>query len=173
MRQFQASDFSAERSGKCALFMPKELAFQQPSRNRRTVELDETAILSQTHTVDGASDEFLPVPVSPRINTVASLCATVLASLSTRFSGALSPTRSSELSSERMLSSKTVSPSLLCNHSSGLSPRADRIPLSKACSVNGLGRKSTAPASRARARVPSLGEAVMKIIGMRYPRSAR
>src|SRR5881628_1091918 len=59
MRQFQASDFSAERSGKCALFMPKELAFQQPSRNRRTVELDETAILSQTHTVDGASDEFL------------------------------------------------------------------------------------------------------------------
>src|SRR3989442_5184444 len=24
MRQFQASDFSAERSGKCALFMPKE-----------------------------------------------------------------------------------------------------------------------------------------------------
>src|SRR5438445_13898186 len=100
MRQFQASDFSAERSGKCALFMPKELAFQQPSRNRRTVELDETAILSQTHTVDGASDEFLTRTRFPQNQYSGITCATVLASLSTRFSGPLSPTSSSDLSSE-------------------------------------------------------------------------
>src|SRR5947208_15527553 len=59
MRQLQASDFSAERSGKCALFMPKDLAFEQPGRNRRAVELDETGILSRTHAVEGTGDECL------------------------------------------------------------------------------------------------------------------
>ncbi len=107
IRQFQASDFLADRAGKRSLLVAEQLAFQQAGGNGGAVELDEGCRLC-----GGSSGEWrgrinsLPVPVSPRIRTVASLGATVATWSSTFLSAGLSPTISSNRPCERISPSR-------------------------------------------------------------------
>ena len=63
--------------------MPEEFALQQAGGNGGAVELDEGAVFAPAQAVKARAINSLPVPVSPRIRTVASQGATVAAWSST------------------------------------------------------------------------------------------
>src|SRR5579864_6048015 len=62
MRQLEASDLLCHRSGERALFVPKQLAFEQTGRDRRAVHFDEAALLPAAQFVNGAGYELLSRP---------------------------------------------------------------------------------------------------------------
>src|SRR5204863_6204010 len=58
--QFKPADLGGNRAGECAFFMPKELALQQPRRNRGAIELDECSLAPTTAIVKRPRDELFP-----------------------------------------------------------------------------------------------------------------
>ncbi len=77
MRHFKTADLLRQGAGEGSSLVAEQLAFEQPGRNGGTVQGDERE--------DSCADSFggwrarpipCPVPVSPRINTVASVGAT-------------------------------------------------------------------------------------------------
>ena len=77
------------RAGERALFMAEELALDQLRRNRRAIDFDERLVAAAAGAWIARATSSLPVPVSPRIRTVASVCATSLTSWSSLSSGSL------------------------------------------------------------------------------------
>src|SRR5882724_12974137 len=59
IRRFETSDLLRDSSSEGALFMTEELAFEQPQRDRRAVELDERPIPAPAVCVNGLRDKFL------------------------------------------------------------------------------------------------------------------
>src|SRR5207245_2919060 len=57
--QFKPADPLGDGAGEGAYLMAEQLAFEQPCRDRRTVNLDEGPLATLTQIVDRASDEFL------------------------------------------------------------------------------------------------------------------
>ena len=78
MGQFEPTDFLRDGPGKCSALVPEQLALQQTGGDSRAVEFDERACMSPAFRrwMALAISSF-PVPVSPRINTVASVGATI------------------------------------------------------------------------------------------------
>src|ERR1700691_6230356 len=62
MSQFQSSDSLCDRAREGAPFMPEELAFQQPERDRRTIQLDEGLIAAGTDGMNRPCDQLLAGP---------------------------------------------------------------------------------------------------------------
>ncbi len=60
--QFKPADLGGDRTGECAFFMSEEFAFQQPSRNRSAIDLDECSLPPIAVIVERPRDEFLPAP---------------------------------------------------------------------------------------------------------------
>ena len=87
MGQFQPSDALRDGSGERALFVAEELALQQARGDGGAVEVDEGTLAARTDRVKRPRISSLPVPVSPRIRTVASVGATVSTCFKTRLSG--------------------------------------------------------------------------------------
>src|SRR5689334_19157010 len=58
MRQLEPADALRYGSGEGALFMAEHLAFQQAGRNRRTVQLDESARAALAEVVNGAREQL-------------------------------------------------------------------------------------------------------------------
>ena len=56
---FETADFPRNSPCKGALFMPKELAFQQVEANRRAIQLYEGALAARTEIMNGAGDQLL------------------------------------------------------------------------------------------------------------------
>src|SRR5262245_40663496 len=59
MRQLKSPDLLGNRASKGALFVAEQLAFQEPRRDGRAVELDESPVPPRTQIVKGASDQLL------------------------------------------------------------------------------------------------------------------
>src|SRR5262245_5326486 len=59
MRQLKSADLLRDGAGEGALFVAEQLALEQPSGNRRAVELDEGPVPPGTQVVKGASDQLL------------------------------------------------------------------------------------------------------------------
>src|SRR5262245_18145838 len=59
MRQLKAPDLLGNRASKGALFVAEQLAFQEPRRDGRAVELDESPVPPRTQIVKGAGDQLL------------------------------------------------------------------------------------------------------------------
>src|SRR5262245_43117319 len=59
MRQLKSPDLLGNRASKGALFVAEQLAFQEPRRDGRAVELDESPVPPGTQVVKGASDQLL------------------------------------------------------------------------------------------------------------------
>jgi len=56
--------------------LSEEFAFEKASRHRRAVHLDEIPAAARAELVNRSRDDFLAVPVSPEIKTVAFVGAT-------------------------------------------------------------------------------------------------
>src|SRR5439155_10328168 len=106
MRQLKPADLLRNGAREGAPFMAEQLAFEQSRGDRGAIHFYKRALPPPAQTMDGSGDEFLPVPVSPWINTVESVGATTSTCLSTRLSAALSPMISSKLCSVRISSSR-------------------------------------------------------------------
>ena len=63
-------------AGEGAALEAEELGLEQLRRQRRAIDLDERALAARRRGMDGARDQFLPVPLSPRMSTVTSVSAT-------------------------------------------------------------------------------------------------
>ena len=56
MRQFEAADALAQRSGEGALLVPQEFALEQAGWDRGAVEFDEGCLLAPAQLVNGSRD---------------------------------------------------------------------------------------------------------------------
>ena len=59
-RDFESADAPIDRAGKRASLVTKKLAFQQTSRNSRTIHLYQGPFAAWTQIVNGVRDEFFP-----------------------------------------------------------------------------------------------------------------
>src|SRR5262249_51782244 len=59
-RELESTDAAAESTGERTLLVSKQLAFEQPTRNRRTVERDERPRPPPTATVNCPCDQLFP-----------------------------------------------------------------------------------------------------------------
>ena len=60
MRKFEAAHALGDRTGESAALVTEQFAFEQTSRNRRAVELDESVrVASRTQIMHSARDQFL------------------------------------------------------------------------------------------------------------------
>src|SRR5579883_1573643 len=59
VREFEAADFLGKGAGEGATFVAEKLGFEEPGRNRGTIDLDEGAFAARTEVVNGAGDDFL------------------------------------------------------------------------------------------------------------------
>src|SRR5215813_9420728 len=60
MRDFKAPDLAGNCAGECPSFVTEEFTFEQPERNRRTVQLHEDIAIAGAEAVDRARDQFFP-----------------------------------------------------------------------------------------------------------------
>ena len=95
MGQLQPSDLLRDRSRESAFFVAEQLAFEKPGGNGRAIKSDESMIAAGAQPWIARAINSLPVPVSPRMRTVASVAATSSTCFNTRFSPELSPMISS------------------------------------------------------------------------------
>jgi hypothetical protein len=65
----------AVRTGERPFLMTEKLTFYKIRRQGRTINFDQCPIFSFTEAVSGLATNSLPVPVSPKTNTVVSLSA--------------------------------------------------------------------------------------------------
>ena len=59
LRQLEAADPLRNGASESALFVPKQLAFEQACRYSRAVELDEGVRAAKAEIMDGACNQFL------------------------------------------------------------------------------------------------------------------
>ena len=59
VRQFKASHFLSDRSGKCSFFVTEQLTLQKPERNRGAIQFDEGAFAAGAQIVYRAGDQLL------------------------------------------------------------------------------------------------------------------
>ena len=60
MRQFEPADFLGNGPGECPPFMPEQLTFQQPGRNRGAIELHEGPLVPSAEPVNRPGNQFFP-----------------------------------------------------------------------------------------------------------------
>src|SRR5437667_1814310 len=63
------------RASEGSLLVAEELGLDQPRGNRGTVDLDKRPVAARRPRMDRSGDEILPTPLSPRMNTGASVSA--------------------------------------------------------------------------------------------------
>ena len=76
MRLGKASFFSAVGTGKGAFLMSEKLGFEQRFGDSSAIDFDKRALFAMAVEMDGACNQFLEVPDSPPMSTVASEGAT-------------------------------------------------------------------------------------------------
>src|ERR1700730_1363004 len=59
IRQFKASYFLSDRSGKCSFFMTEQLTLQKPERNRGAIQFNEGAFATGAQIVYSAGNQLL------------------------------------------------------------------------------------------------------------------
>src|SRR5262245_3855662 len=102
--QFETANLLSQGPREGTLLMTEQFALDQAWRERCTIHPDQWPVPARAGIMNGASNQLLPVPVSPVISTVVSVGATCSILNSTYFSSSLIPTMSSK-SSLRLISS--------------------------------------------------------------------
>ena len=97
IRELEAPDLPIRRAGERPFLPAEQLALEQGVRHRGAVDPHHGRARRALSSWMYVASSSLPVPVSPRINTVASVTATSSASSRTRRSAGLSPTSMSPL----------------------------------------------------------------------------
>jgi len=58
--EFKSSCLLPNGARECSFFMSEQLAFEQPKRNSRTIQLHKGSFPAMAQIVDGSRDQFLP-----------------------------------------------------------------------------------------------------------------